>query len=214
MRTRRGKRVNQNNPCHHKKLLGTRTVAENKDHQAEEKGSVFWTFFGTKQIRRWRAWSFKEKEDVLSCKQSAASEWRKEIFSRDIQLSGNVLLFIYCMTEILLVLALSRLWTVLDSQTSSTVVPNHHYKPDPSPVCSKAQQPHRTPATHRGFIGFCSSSYCTRMDVFSHLTKFSFRSWHLKCAFLLFTRNRMILQHRSVFFHLSHWGSEVGLGKW
>lgn len=107
--------------------------------------------------------------------QSAASERRKELLSSDIYLSGNFSLFVYCMTEILLVLALSRLLIMSDSQTSSIVVPNHCYKPDPSPVCSKAQQPRRPPAALRRFIGFCSSSYCTEMGIFSQLIKFSFR---------------------------------------
>ncbi|XP_064297887.1 uncharacterized protein LOC135311793 [Phalacrocorax carbo] len=66
----------------------------------------------------------------------------------------------HSVTKILLVPALSRLLIVLDSHTSSVVVPNHPYKPDPSPVRSKAQQPRRPPAALRGFIGLCSSSVC------------------------------------------------------
>lgn len=182
---------------------------------SRREGSIFWIFFRIKQIMRWKSRSFNEQEDILSCKQSAASEWRKELLSSDIYLSGNFSLFVYCMTEILLVLALSRLLIMSDSQTSSIVVPNHCYKPDPSPVCSKAQQPRRPPAALRRFIGFCSSSYCTEMGIFSQLIKFSFRWWCLNVLFWLLTRNRMIPQHRSLFFfHLFHRGLEVGLGRW
>lgn len=82
----------------------------------------------------------------------------------------------------------SQCWLSLDrwlfwTQTGSGVVSNHHYKPGPSPVHSKAQRPRSPTATRRAFIRFCSSRYCTGMGIFSHLTKFSFGWWYLNVLF-------------------------------
>lgn len=85
-----------------------------KQLSSRRKGSIFWTFFRIKQIWSWRTWSFKNRK-MSPAANSQLQQTRKELLSSDIHLSGNFLLFIYCMTEILPMLALSGLLIVLDS---------------------------------------------------------------------------------------------------
>lgn len=144
---------------------------------SKREGRIFWIFFRIKQVRRCRTGSFKEQADIHSCirmKEGTSQLW---------YLLGNFLSFLYCMTELLLVLSLSWVWVILNFQTSSIVVPNHHYKPDPSPVAPRHSN-HKPPDALKGFIGFCSSSYCTETNIFCHLTMSS-AGWCLNLIFFL-----------------------------